>query len=64
MSSATRTASRSGPILEMVIFAAPLVLTMPEDGMVLSLILAFLVVKIMLLIIVIQVSIIKSSGVK
>jgi hypothetical protein len=61
-SSATRIASRSGPILEMANIVAPLVVTMAEvQDMHFR---ALLVVKTMLLIMVIQVTIIQSSVAK
>jgi hypothetical protein len=60
--SATKIASRSGPILEMAIFAAPLEVAIAEDeDMHFQ---AFLLVITMLLIMVIQVSIIQNSDAK
>jgi hypothetical protein len=60
--SATRIASRSGSILEMVIFVAPLVMIMVEgQDMHFQ---AFLLVRAMLLIMVIQVSIIQNLDAK
>jgi hypothetical protein len=58
VSNATRTASRSGPVLEMVIFAAPLEMIMEEGPDMHSR--ASLVVKVMLL----QDTIIQNSGAK
>ena len=57
-SNATRTASRSGPILEMAIFAAPLEMIMVEEPDMLSI--ASHVVKAMLLIMAIQVNTIQN----
>jgi hypothetical protein len=59
-SSATRTASRSGPIPEMAIFAAPLELIMTQEQDIRVL----LIVRAKLLIMLIQLSIIKNSAVK
>jgi hypothetical protein len=59
VSNVTRTASRSGPIQEPEIFAAPQALVMAEDGDILSI--ASHVVKAALLIMVIQVTIIQNS---
>jgi len=57
---ATRTASRSGPILEMVIFAAPL--EMPTTEVQDIQLIVLLIVKAMLHLILIQLIIIQSSG--
>ena len=60
--SATRTASRCGPILEMVIFAAPLEMIMVKGQDIQLRVL--LIVKAMLHLILIQFIIIQSSGAK